>query len=305
MDSAKINRFKWDAAADGCDVGSFSIKRIADLESIPFPHDALYPDPTIDDIRGLADKFGPEHFHPESLELLLSFHSFLIRTANHTILVDLCCGNDKNRPDRPAWHMRKGPFIEDLANLGASPEDVDYVLCTHLHADHVGWNTKHVDGRWTPTFPNAQYLFAEKEYAHWQSEYDKNPPEPLLYGSFEDSVLPVVAAGQATMVAGEHLLETGIYLEPAYGHTPGSVLVHIEDGGDHGLLCGDAIHHPVQLAHPEWSTNFCTDPEQSRATRTALLDECAGTKTLLLPAHFQAPEYGRVLREGKEFRIER
>jgi glyoxylase-like metal-dependent hydrolase (beta-lactamase superfamily II) len=296
---------KWDAQLDGCHVGGISIKRIADLESYPLPAGAIFPDQNDAIIRGLTDRFGPLHIDPGSLEIFLSFHSFVIRTDAHTILVDLCLGNDKIRADRPQWHMRSGPFLGNLAAAGVTPEDVDFVMCTHLHADHVGWNTKRADGEWVPTFPKAEYLFAEKEYAYWRAEYDKNPPEPLLYGAFEDSVLPVVAAGQATMVAGDHRVEAGIYLEPAYGHTPGNVVVHVEDGGDHAIVCGDAIHHPVQLAHPEWSTNFCFDADQSRVTRTALLEDCAGTGTLLLPAHFQAPEFGRIVRDGREFGIER
>ena len=296
---------KWDARLDGCQVGGISVRRVADLESLPFPAGAIFPDQNDEIMQRLADQFGPLHIDPGSLEILLSFHTFVIRTAAHTILVDLCCGNDKIRSNRPQWHMRNGPFLDDLTAAGVAPEEVDFVMCTHLHADHVGWNTKRAGGDWVPTFPNAEYLFAEKEYAYWQAEYDLNPPEPLLHGSFEDSVLPVVAAGQATMVDGDHPVEAGVYLEPAYGHTPGNVVVHVEDGGDHAILCGDAIHHPVQLVHPGWSTNFCFDADQSRVTRTSLLESCAGTKTLLLPAHFRAPEYGRVARDGKQFRIER
>ena len=252
-----VSDLKWDAGLDGCQVGGISVRRIADLESLPFPVGAIFPDQTVDITRSLTDRFGPLHIDPGTLEIFLSFHSFVIRTGAHTILVDLCVGNDKIRADRPQWHMRDGPFLTHLAAVGVTPEDVDFVMCTHLHADHVGWNTKRAGGEWVPTFANAEYLFAEKEYAYWRAEYDKNPPELLLHGSFEDSVLPVVAAGQATMVAGDHRVEAGIYLEPAYGHTPGNVVVHVEDGGDHAIVCGDAIHHPVQLAHPECSTNFC------------------------------------------------
>jgi len=296
---------QWNADLDGCQVGAVSVRRVAELENIPFAASDIYADQSEDIIRGLKDIFGARHIDPKSLALLLSFHSFVVRSGGRTILVDACVGNHKARPTRPAWHLRDGAFLADLAAAGVAPEDVDVVLCTHLHADHVGWNTKLENGAWKPTFPNAEYLFAEKEYAHWKQQFDANPTEPLNYGSFEDSVLPVVAAGQATMVAGDHRVESGIYLEPAYGHTPGNVLVHLEGGGDHAILSGDVIHHLVQLAHPDWSTNFCFDGDQSRRTRIGLLESYAGTKTLLLPAHFQAPEYGRIQRDGKQFRIER
>ena len=157
---------KWDATRDACDVGSTLINRIVDLEHIPFPANVIFPDATPDVIRKSRLLLAPQHFGKDSQDLLLSFHSFLVRTSSHTILVDLCCGNDKNRPTRPAWHMQSGPFLDNLAAVGVKPEDIDYVMCTHLHSDHVGWNTRLDDGRWIPTFPKAQYLFAEKKFQY-------------------------------------------------------------------------------------------------------------------------------------------
>lgn len=296
---------KWDAEADCCVFGSTKISRVIDLESVPYPFDAIYPDATEEIIRQLAERLPEQHFSDSKTEVHLSFHSYLVRTEHHTILVDMCCGNDKDRPARPVWHMRNGPFLENLSSAGVTREDVDYVMCTHLHADHVGWNTMLDNGEWVPTFPNAQYLFAEKEFDYWQGLHDANPPEPVMYGSFADSVLPVMDTGQAVLVAGDHEVGSGVHLEPAYGHTPGNVVIHVEDGDGHAVLCGDTIHHPVQLIHPEWSTNFCADQDQSRATRLALMNEYAGTDSILLPAHFQAPEYGQLRRDGKAFAISR
>jgi len=298
-----VTALKWDANGDCCRVGGVSINRIVDLENSPFEAAAIYPDATLDIVRPLVERFGELHFDAASLDLLLSFHAYLIRTDKHTILLDLCCGNDKKRPTRPAWHLRDGPFLDNLAAAGVQSEDVDFVLCTHLHADHVGWNTRLINGDWVPTFTNAQYLFAEKEYDHWRREHENNPEESVLYGSYLDSVLPVIDSGQAKLVAPNHAVENGVYLEPAFGHTPGNVMLHVEDGGDHAILCGDAIHHPVQLAYPDWSTGFCTDPIQSRSTRMALLEDYADTKTLLLPAHFQSPDYGQIGRDGNGYRI--
>ena len=291
----------WNAKNESCQIGCSSINRIVDLESVPFGAEMIYPDATPTEIQKLAAEFGQQHFDAASLELLLSFHAFLVRTEKHTILVDLCCGNDKDRPTRPAWHMRDGPFLLNLAQVGVKPADVDFVMCTHLHADHVGWNTQLINGAWVPTFPNAEYLFAENEFQHWQYLHESNPPEPILYGSYIDSVLPVMESGQGKLVQSNYEVAAGIHTEAAYGHTPGNVIIHVEDDKDHAILCGDAIHHPVQLAHPEWSTNFCTDQEQSRKTRMAFLADYADTPTLILPAHFQAPDYSPIVSDGNRY----
>ena len=295
----------WSIERDNCQVGNIVINRIVDLENIPFAAELIYPDSTPEIMERISGRLDKIHFGDTSSDLYLSFHSYLIRTANHTILVDLCCGNDKHRPTRPHWHERSGPFLDNLADAGVTPDDVDIVMCTHLHADHVGWNTKLENGTWVPTFPNARYLFAEKEFNYWQALHDANPPEPVMYGSFEDSVLPVISSGQAEFVAGDYKVGSGVFLEPAYGHTPGNVMIHAEDNGRHAILCGDAIHHPVQLIHPEWSTNFCSDQAESRATRLALLENCAGTSTMLLPAHFQSPEYGTIEKDGDGYHLVR
>jgi glyoxylase-like metal-dependent hydrolase (beta-lactamase superfamily II) len=224
-----------------------------------------------------------------------------VRTGRYTILVDSCIGNDKDRPTRPKWHRRQGDFLTQLAAAGVTPDDVDFVMCTHLHADHVGWNTRLVNGAWVPTFPKAQYLIAEPEYAHWKRQHDSNPPEPVLHGSFADSVLPVVQAGQAVMVRMDHEVEAGLHLEPAVGHTPGNVVIHVQNEGRHAVLLGDVLHHPVQLAYPEWSTRFCEDPAQSAKTRRGLIECYADTQTRLVTAHFAAPTFGRAVRDGASF----
>ena len=294
---------RWDTNLDGCDLGGIQVRRVAELVDIPFPAEVIYGEQCSGAIEYLRDVLGPSHIDRENLDLLLSFHCFLVRTNQHIILVDLCIGNNKSRPTRPPWHLRDGPFLAQLSAVGVEPDDVDFVMCTHLHADHVGWNTKREDGAWVPTFPNAEYLFTETEYSYWKAAFDAEPPEPLNYGSFEDSVLPVVVAGQATMVASDHRVDAGIHLEAAPGHTPGNVLVHLEDGGGHAILCGDVMHHPVQLIHPEWSTKFCHDQDQSFITRTRLLENYSDTRTLILPAHFQAPTFGRIVRAGDLYRV--
>lgn len=282
---------------------SFSISRVVDLDRVPFPANAIYPNATIEAMRRALAQLGADLIDPTSFDLLLSFHAFVIRTPRHTILVDTCIGNDKDRPTRPPWHRRTGSFLADLAVVGVRPETVDFVLCTHLHADHVGWNTRLINGRWVPTFPRAQYLIAETEYAYWRDVHSADPGTPVNYGSFEDSVLPVVRSGQAVFVPVDHAVEAGINFEPAPGHTPGNLIVHVEDDGRHAVLCGDVLHHPVQLIHPEWSTRFCFDPVQAQRTREELLRRYRNTATNILAAHFPAPTIGRIAFDSGNYRF--
>jgi glyoxylase-like metal-dependent hydrolase (beta-lactamase superfamily II) len=170
-------------------------------------------------------------------------------------------------------------------------------MCTHLHIDHVGWNTKLQNGRWVPTFPNANYLFHSKEYEYWEQEH-KN--KEWARGPFIDSVLPVVEAGRATMVAGDHEIDAGLWLEHTPGHTPGAVCLHVEDSGEHGIFCGDLMHHPLQVPEPQWSSIFCEDPHQSRETRMAFVDKHAETETMVLPAHFGGVGGGHIVGGGPD-----
>jgi glyoxylase-like metal-dependent hydrolase (beta-lactamase superfamily II) len=242
----------------------------------------------------------PAFVDPE-LRVLMSFHSYVLRTRHHTILVDGCVGNGKERPARPMWHRQEAPYLERLARAGVQPEDVDVVFCTHLHADHVGWNTRLRDGRWVPTFPNARYIFGRREYEHWEKLHRAG--EKPNHDSFTDSVLPVVEARQADMVEADHEIETGIHLEPAYGHTPGTCVLHVRNRGGHGIFTGDVIHTPVQLADPSLSSRFCSDPAQSAATRRRLCERYADTDSVLFTGHFPAPSSTRLKRLGDSFAL--
>lgn len=178
-------------------IGAFTVSRIMEYQGPIFEPDFLFPeaDPAVIDAN--ADWLLPTFIDPESMRLIMSFHSYVVRTPRHTIVVDTCLGNDKHRLQRDIWHMRNGPYLEELAAMGVAPEEVDFVMCTHLHVDHVGWNTRLVDGRWVPTFPNARYVFARAELEHWQQvAAAADPDEPINHGSYQDSVLPVVEAGR-------------------------------------------------------------------------------------------------------------
>lgn len=291
----------WDLAGAGCKLGGTAIDRVVDMERLSYPHSLLLPTADPDALRRLADEMGPRLIDPETLAISLSFHSYLIRTPRLTILVDTCCGNNKERPQRIDWHQREGPFLNNLRARGVEPEDIDIVMCTHLHADHVGWNTKLVNGKWVPTFPNAQYLFAEREYKFWLAR-QASSSDRIMHGSHDDSVLPVIESGQALLVAADYEVESGVVLEPAFGHTPGTVLLNVEGQSGRAVVCGDVMHHPAQVVYPDWSSGFCSDPVQSARSRRDLLARLAGTGTLVLPAHFLSPYYGPVDRNGDGFR---
>lgn len=244
----------------------------------------------------------PHHYSQEHDRLIISCHSWLIRAGGLTILLDACSGNHKYRPFNPAFHQLNTPYLERLAAAGVAPQEVDIVMCTHLHADHVGWNTRLDNGRWVPTFPNAKYLFSDVENTFWQAQLvtvlRDNAGRRAVY---EDSVLPVIEAGQAELVSGHRRLSDELFIEPAPGHTPGHIVLKIDSRGEHGLCCGDAIHHPVQLYEPDWNTQFCVDQAVARKTRRRLLGYCVEKPALLFPIHFARPFVVQIRSENGAF----
>ncbi len=282
-------------------VGGVRIDRVVEFEQPLLPPATLLPALTGAVLERHRRWLEPALLDPQTGLLVISFHTFAIRTPRSLILVDTCSGNDRERPQKERYHRKTWPYLENLANAGVAPEAVDYVLCTHLHVDHVGWNTYLRDGRWTPTFPNARYLFDRAEWAFWQAEYetDRFTDDPY----YEDSILPVVAAGQADFVSGDHEIDPWVRLEPSRGHTPGHVCVRIRDGGAEAVMTGDMMHHPLQCAEPALSSCFCVDPRQSHLTRRAFLERHADGDTLVLPAHFPTPTGGRVKSAGSGFRF--
>jgi glyoxylase-like metal-dependent hydrolase (beta-lactamase superfamily II) len=235
---------------------------------------------------------APNHYSVERDALVTSVHSWLIRTPHHTILLDCCAGNHKDRSWLPRFHRLDTPFLERLRTAGARPEDIDIVLCTHLHEDHIGWNTELRDGRWVPTFPRAKYLFSRKEDEFWR------PAGGIAY---RDSVLPVIEAGQAELVDGVHAIGDLLLIEPAPGHTPGHVVLKLRAPGAGALFSGDVIHHPLQVYAPHWNSGFCQLPEEARATRRRVLEHCAESGDLLFPTHFGTPHVAGIDAKGGAF----
>jgi len=230
-----------------------------------------------------------------------SVHSWLLKTPRHTILIDTCGGNGKTRPLSPRFHQLETSYLERLRAAGVAPDDVDCVILTHLHVDHVGWNTRLEDGRWVPTFRNATYLMSHIEReAQDPARGAKGKPEGATL-PFIDSVQPILDAGLARLVGGDEQLFEGIDLIPIPGHTPGMMAVRVRSHAQEALFAGDVAHQPIQVAFPDWSTKYCADPAQAAATRRRILGYCADNNALLAPVHFGWPYCGRVERRGEGF----
>jgi glyoxylase-like metal-dependent hydrolase (beta-lactamase superfamily II) len=238
------------------------------------------------------------HFLDAESRLLQSVHTFVVKTPDLTVLVDTCIGNDKDRGGRRPFHMLRTGFLETLKAAGVAPEAVDVVICTHLHVDHVGWNTRLDDGRWVPTFPRARYLFARREWEHWTSEAEEGTRRIMA-----DSVAPVLDAGLAELVAMDHQVIDEIRLEPTPGHTPGHVSVRLASGGADAVITGDLMHHPVQIAEATWQTTFDTDPDAARETRRAFCARYGDRPVTVLGTHFHHPTAGRIVKHGDTWRF--
>jgi glyoxylase-like metal-dependent hydrolase (beta-lactamase superfamily II) len=280
--------------------GGLTLNRVVEFEHAMMPPFEIFGDCTQAHLDANRGWLVPRFQDGASGLLVLTIQSFLIRQAGLTVLVDCCGGNDKERV-RPHFHRQQRPWLDTLRAAGARPEDIDVVLCTHLHVDHVGWNTRLENGRWVPTFPNARYLIAQREWDYWRNA---GPAVLTRTGDFiTDSVLPIVERGQADMIGDEHALKGGISIEPAHGHTPGQKMVRLGTGGREALLTADLMHHPLQLRYPEWSTRFCVDPDAARRTRMDFLKANAGSGRLVFPTHFPSPTGGTVERDGTAYRF--
>ena len=281
-------------------IGQFEINRVIESEGPFLEVQSFIPDADQAVVEANRDWLMPRFIEPASNKIILNIQSYILRTPRHTILVDTCVGNDKPRPGRPMFDRLSLPYLADLAAAGVRPEEVDFVLCTHLHVDHAGWNTQLINGRWVPTFSNAKYIFARTEYEFWERRHldGSEGPVPNVY---DDSILPVMQAGQAVLVDADHQIDDGLWFEPAPGHTPGNVVVNLQSQGATGVLTGDVMHHPLQLIRPEWSSRACEDAVQSAATRRALIERYADTDTLIAPAHFASPTMGHIISKGDGF----
>ena len=278
-------------------VGGVKITRVAELGGAPFRPAFMFPDATPELVR--RHTWLRPHFACEDGQLLGSIHSFVIESGKRRIIVDTCVGNDKARA-RKVWNLLQGPFLADLALAGFPVESIDTVLCTHLHVDHVGWNTRLVEGKWVPTFPKARYLFGRKEWEHWCSEEAKQRDGNVM----GDSVRPIIDAGLAELVDMHHALTDEVRLEPTPGHTPGHVSVRISSRGEQAVITGDLMHHPLQCAEPDLANDFDVDAAAARRTRRDFLARYANKPVLILGTHFAPPTGGWVVDAEQAWRFD-
>jgi glyoxylase-like metal-dependent hydrolase (beta-lactamase superfamily II) len=280
-------------------LGDLQIRRVLEM-IMPFDAQAFFPDITPQQWDPHLEWLAPHGIDPKTRQLFFPMQSYVVRTARHTILVDSCVGNHKERPNRPQWHLKSDDtYMRALAAQGLRVEDIDFVMCTHLHTDHIGWNTRLENGRWVPTFPNARYVFSEKELAAWRDVgHEKFSRTP-----YEDSVLPIVEAGRADLVRNDFALDDEVWLEPTPGHTPDHVAVNLKSGDAHAVMCGDLMHSPVQCLHPEWVPWPDWDAALASSTRRAFMERYCETDTLICTAHFPLPSAGRIVRSGDAFRF--
>ncbi len=280
-----------------CRIGDVEIWRILELEGPFLTPDKLFPNAG-PDVAKIIETHAPGSVAKGTGSFILPVQGFLMKTPSHVILVDGCIGNHKNNPSIPSWHQRNdGRFMAALTAAGIGPEDVDYMLCTHLHVDHVGWNTQLLDGRWVPTFPNAKYLFPEADNEAFGAEGDVK----VRSTSYAESVLPVIAAGQAEMVGPDHKLGEYVTLLPTPGHTPGHVSILIKSGDAEAMITGDAIHTSAQCWHPDWHFKFDQDPEMAQTSRKWLLEQASEANWRVLGSHFRLPSIGRIKANGDVF----
>jgi len=287
-------------------IGNVTITRIVECDLQGLLNTVL-PDATAEAIRPLRWLFP--HFVDEAGGLRGYTQAFVVQTRARRIMVDTCIGNDKDFDTfRPAWSRLQTSFLDHLAEAGFPAESIDTVLCTHLHADHIGWNTTLIDEKWVPTFPNARYLFGRVEYEVEQARnrdpaFDDARSKGLRIVAAE-SLAPVLEAGLADFVETDHVVCDEVRLVPTPGHTPGHVSVRIKSNGEEALITGDFIHHPCQLAHPSWASHVDYDKRQSTETREQVFAALAGTPTLVIGSHFADPTAGRIVRDGNAYRLD-
>jgi glyoxylase-like metal-dependent hydrolase (beta-lactamase superfamily II) len=268
-------------------LGDVTINSILDLEMLLATPVDFYEDATPEAVSAQLHWLKPKALDPKTGKIVLPIQSYLVRTRHHTILIDTCVGCQKSDDQFPELHDRRDEaWLRNLRAAGVRPGDIDYVFCTHLHLDHCGWNTRLVDGRWVPTFPNAKYVIAREEYA---------ASEDVCGLEFRESVLPIMEAKQAVLVETDYALDDEVWLIPAPGHTPGHVAVNISSQGRNAVMSGDVIISPIQLAYPDWNSFSDSDKVLAAATRKKFLDTHCDTATLLLTAHFPLPSVGHLV----------
>ena len=277
-------------------IGDVRVTRLQEQEPV-WPGTMITGQATAENVLREGEWLKP--FTDDKGRIRLSIHSLFVESEGHRIVVDTCVGNNKLRPGFKDWNNLQLPFLQEFEKSFAR-ESIDMVVCTHLHLDHVGWNTVLEHGKWTPTFPKARYMMTQPEWDHW-SKFDgsadfKNP--------IDDSVRPVIDAKLADLVQPDHRLTGEVWLESTPGHTPGHVSVRISSRGENAVITGDMIHHPIQVAHPDWICDFDHNPTEAAATRQGFVERYCDQPVKVFGTHFAGPTGGHIARRSGNFRFE-
>ncbi len=279
-------------------IGDVEVARIVEVNAFEDNISMLLKDETAEFVK--QQKWLQPHFAtPEGL-MIISFQAFVLRSRGKNVMIDTCIGADRKREYDVFCNIRT-TFLEDLAHAGFPAESIDMVLCTHLHFDHVGWNTKLVNGRWVPSFPQARYLFGKTEFDHWKHLRDTGGYHNIEH--LHDSIDPVVEAGLVDFITPDHPITDEVSLFPTPGHTPGHVSVLIRSRGEEAVITGDMMHHPIQLIDPRRHGNFDMDKEQGAQTRQAFVDRFANTKAMIIGSHFSDPTAGWIVSNGPGWKL--
>jgi glyoxylase-like metal-dependent hydrolase (beta-lactamase superfamily II) len=279
-------------------IGDVEVARIVEVNAFEDNIAMLLKDETAAYVREHG-WLQPHFATPEGL-MKISFQAFVLRSRGQAVMIDTCIGADRQR-EYDVFCRLKTSFLEDLAVAGFPPASIQAVLCTHLHFDHVGWNTRLVNGRWVPTFPQARYLFGKKEFDHWVHLRDTGG-----YHNFDhlhDAIDPIVAAGLVDYIGTDHRLTDEVSLFPTPGHTPGHVSVHIHSRGEEAVITGDLMHHPIQLVDPSRHANFDMDKAQGALTRQQFVERFANSKVRIIGSHFCDPTSGWIERQGRGWQL--
>ena len=280
-------------------IGDVDVARIVEVNAWEDDITMLLPDATPEFVQQF--KWLHPHFATADGKMILSFQAFVLRSRGKTFMIDTCIGNDRQREFDVFTNMQTS-FIQDLRTAGYPPEAISGVLCTHLHFDHVGWNTQKVDGKWVPTFPQARYYFGREEWAHWQHLRDTGGYHHVDH--LVDSIDPVIEAGLVDFIDPDFQLTDEVSLIPTPGHTPGHVSVLIRSGGQQAVITGDMMHHPIQLAVPATHGRFDMDAAAGAQTRVDFIDRFANTPTLVIGSHFSDPSAGHIVSDGASWKLQ-
>ena len=302
-----------DGAVQTIVLGNVEITRVVEVSGPLSTASAIVPDSGPEIWRENEDWLVPDFWNPEDDAYPAAVQTWVLRSEGRTVLVDTGVGNDRRRPHTPVFDGLRTDFPDRLRQAGVRPEEVDVVVNTHVHADHVGWNTRAENGEWVPTFPNATYLIPAADDVFFDPEQAHRRPAPRDEAErrrreggalvHQDSIAPVRRAGQARLWEGEHRIDGNLVLEAAPGHTPGSAVLRLASGSDRAVFVGDLLHSPVQILRPALNSCFCEDGRQAAESRRRVLARAADTGELVVPAHFGGHGAAEIRRDGDRFAI--